>query len=171
MTPRILCAIAGVTAALGLASAASAQQTTASGQKDDWSYFASQNPKECWAVTSPKSSTATRNGQRTTVQRGDIRLYVTYRGAQPEVSFAGGYPFAGNSTVTVDVGGSKFEMFTDGEWAWPGTPADDQKIVAALKGGAEAVVSGKSQRGTDTRDVFSLKGVTASIDEAAKLCR
>lgn len=171
MTPRILCAIVGMTAVMGLATAASAQQTTASGQKDDWSYFASQSPKECWAVTSPKSSTASRDGKRADVSRGDIRLYITYRGGQPEVSFAGGYPFAANSTVSVDVGGSKFEMFTDGDWAWPGTPANDQRLVAALRGGAEAVITGHSQRGTDTRDVFSLKGVTAAVDEAAKLCR
>lgn len=148
----------------------SAQQVSQSGQRDDWSYFASNNPKECWAVAPPASSTATNGGKTVQVNRGDIRLYVTYRGANPEISFAGGYPFAAGSTVTVDVGGTKFEFFTDGEWAWP-APTDDSRVLAALKGGSQAVVSGRSQRGNVTRDTFSLKGITASLDEAAKLCR
>ena len=52
--------------------------------------------------------------------RGKILLFVTYRnggGAQGEVSFAGGYPFAPGSTVNLEVGGSTFELFTDGETA------------------------------------------------------
>lgn len=166
MTARILCAGALILAAGG----AFAQQVSQSGQREDWSYFASNNPKECWAVAQPTGSTATNNGKTVQVNRGDIRLYVTYRGQTPEVSFAGGYPFASGSNVTLDVGGTKFEFFTDGEWAWP-APADDARVVAALKGGSSASVTGRSARGNVTRDTFSLKGVTASIDEAAKLCR
>lgn len=153
-----------------MAGAAGAQQVTSSGQKDDWSYFASANPKECWAVTPPTASTATNNGRTVSVNRGDIRLYVTYRGTTPEVSFAGGYPFAQGSTVSLEVGGTAFEFFTDGEWAWPAA-SDDARVVAALKGGAQAIVTGRSQRGNVTRDTFSLRGVTASIDEAERLCR
>ena len=166
MTARILCAGALILAA----GAASAQQVTQSGQNGDWSFFASANPKECWAAAQPSASTATNGGKTVQVNRGDIRLYVTYKGQTPEVSFAGGYPFASGSNVTLDVGGTKFELFTDGEWAWP-APADDARVVAALKGGSSATVTGRSQRGNVTRDTFSLKGVTAAIDEAAKLCR
>ena len=170
MTIRILCGLGGATLAALIATAGHAQQTTASGQKDDWSYFSSASPKECWAVTSPKESTATNSaGKATSVSRGEIRFYVTYRGSQPEISFAGGYPFAPNSTVTVDVGGTKFELATDGEWAWP-APSDDAKLLAALRGGSQAVVTGRSGRGNVTKDTFSLKGVTAAIDAAQKLC-
>lgn len=166
MTIRILLAGAFIVAA----GAVSAQQVSSSGQNDDWSFFSSSNPKECWAVAPPSASTATNGGKTVQVNRGDIRLYVTYRGQTPEVSFAGGYPFAPSSNVTLDIGGTKFEFFTEGEWAWP-APADDAKVVAALKGGSQAVVTGRSQRGNVTKDTFSLKGVTASIDQAARLCR
>lgn len=166
MMARIL----GAGALILAAATASAQQANSSGQNGDWSYFSSKNPKECYAAAEPGSSTATNAGKAVTVNRGQIRLYVTYRGQTPEIAFAGGYPFAPDSKVTLDVGGTKFELFTDGEWAWP-APTDDTKVLAALKGGSQATVSGRSQRGNVTKDTFSLKGATASIEEAAKLCR
>ncbi|MBL4812476.1 MAG: hypothetical protein JKX69_09030, partial [Rhodobacteraceae bacterium] len=82
----------------------------------------------------------------------------------------GGYPFAGGSTVTLDIGGTEFELFTEGEWAWPATAEDDARIVAAMKRGATAVLTGVSGRGTTTRDSFSLLGFTAAVEEAQRRC-
>lgn len=138
----------------------------------DWTVFAASSPKECWAVSPPKKSVNTRDGQPTDVRRGDIRLYVAYRpGAQGEVSFAGGYPFAPDSTVDIAIGGQSFSLFTEGENAWTGSTADDARLIAALRGGSEAVVSGRSARGTRTVDTFSLSGVTAATDKAKEACR
>jgi len=137
----------------------------------DWSVFVEENPKECWVVSAPKESVNTKDGQPVAVRRGDILLFVTYRpGKAGEVSFAGGYPFAGGSTVGLDVGGTKFDLFTDGEWAWAGSPDDDAKIVAAMKAGSSAVATARSGRGTQTVDTFSLSGISAALDEAAKRC-
>jgi invasion protein IalB len=61
-------------------------------------------------------------------------------------------------------------MFTQGEWAWPANPADDAKIVAAMKRGANATLVGVSSRGTQTKDTFSLTGFTAAVDDAQKRC-
>jgi hypothetical protein len=141
----------------------------------DWSVFVeeatSDRAKECWGVTAPKETVNTRDGQPATVRRGDILLFVTYRpGAQGEVSFTGGYPFAEGSTVDLDISGAKFSLFTEGEWAWSGSKDDDAKIIAALKAGSSAVLSARSGRGTQTKDTFSLMGVSAALDEAAKRC-
>jgi hypothetical protein len=99
-------------------------------------------------------------------------LFVTFRpgGAQGEISFTGGYPFAEGSTVAVAIDGKTFELFTEGEWAWSGSKDDDTKIIAALKSGASAVLTGRSGRGTQTKDTFSLLGVSAALDEAKKRC-
>lgn len=142
--------------------------------KTDWSVFTEENPKECWAVSAPKETVNTKDGQPATVRRGDIQLFVTFRpGAAPEVSFTGGYPFAPKSTVTVDVDGAKFEMFVDGEWAWPQADGaqNDSAILAAMKKGNSAVLSARSGKGTQTKDTFSLRGFTAAMDEAAKRCQ
>jgi invasion protein IalB len=142
--------------------------------KTDWSVFAEDNPKECWAVSVPKESVNTKDGQPATVRRGDIQMFVTYRpGAAPELSFTGGYPFAKDSTVTVDVDGNKFEMFVDGEWAWPQADGaqNDTAILAAMQKGNSAVLSAHSAKGTQTKDTFSLRGFTAAMDEASKRCK
>lgn len=142
--------------------------------KTDWSVFTEDNPKECWAVSAPKESVNTKDGQPATVRRGDIQLFVTYRpGAAPELSFTGGYPFAKDSTVTVDVDGNKFEMFVDGEWAWPQADGaqNDTAILAAMQKGNSAVLSARSGKGTQTKDTFSLRGFTAAMDEASKRCK
>lgn len=138
----------------------------------DWTVFSADNPRECWAVSPPKKTVNTRDGQVVDVRRGDIRLYIAYRpGAQGEVSFTGGYPFAPDSTVDINVGGTSFSLFTEGENAWAGSPADDARLIASLRGGVEAMVSGRSARGTKTVDTFSLSGVTAATDKAKEACR
>lgn len=139
----------------------------------DWAVFQGSDPKECWAVTAPKSSVNTRDGNRVQVNRGDILLYVTYRPNQDvkgEVSFTGGYPFAEGSTATMEVAGTTFELFTEGEYAWPATPADDLKVITAMKRGANAVLTARSARGTQTKDTFSLLGATAMIEKAETDC-
>ncbi|MFN6951945.1 MAG: invasion associated locus B family protein [Albidovulum sp.] len=138
----------------------------------DWSVFVEENPKECWGVTAPKETVNTKDGKAVSVRRGDILLFVTFRpgATEGEVSFTGGYPFASGSTVTLDIGGTKFDLFTEGEWAWSGSKEDDAKIIAALKSGTTAVLSARSGRGTQTKDTFSLLGVSAALEEAAKRC-
>jgi hypothetical protein len=138
----------------------------------DWSVFVDGTPQECWAVSSPKETVNTRDGAPVSVQRGEILLFVTYPkgGAAGVISFSGGYPFAGGSSVKLEVGAQSFDLFTDGEWAWPGTPADDATILAALKAGGTAKLTGRSGRGTQTEDTFSLIGFSAAVDEATKRC-
>ena len=139
----------------------------------DWSVFVESDPTQCWAVSAPKETVNSRDGQVVSVRRGEVLLFVFYRpnaGVQGQVTFTGGYPFAGGSTAELDIGGTKFELFTEGEWAWPATPEDDARIVAAMKRGSSATVSARSGRGTVTRDTFSLLGFTAGVEEAANRC-
>ena len=113
----------------------------------------------------------TKDGNPVQVRRGDILLFVTFRpSASGEISFAGGYPFAGGSTVKLDVDGTTYDLITDGEWAWPGTKDDDAAILSALKKGTTAVLTAKSGKGTQTKDTFSLRGFTAAMEDAAKRC-
>ena len=138
-----------------------------------WTVFAADDPKECWAVSPPESTRNTdSDGNAKEVARGDIRLYVAYRpGQEGEVSFTGGYPFAPDSTVEVDIGGTKFNLFTEGESAWTGSPSDDAKLIGALRAGSSATVSARSSRGTLTRDTFSLSGITAATNTAKERCQ
>lgn len=135
----------------------------------DWNVFAEESPKECWGVSKPTETVNTRDGKPAAVTRSDILLFVTFRPGKPgEISFTGGYPFAPGSTVEVAVDGNPFQMFTDGEWAWPG---DDATLLAALKAGTKATLTAHSARGTQTVDTFSLRGFTAAMEDAGKRCQ
>lgn len=165
----------GVSLALLVAGTATAQEESDNrvAANTDWSVFVESDPAECWAVSAPKETLNTRDGNTVDVRRGDIRLIVFYRPSENvtgQVMFTGGYPFAGDSTVTMQVGDTTFQMFTEGETAWPATPEDDAKFVAAMKRGSNAVLTGRSGRGTQTQDTFSLLGFTAAVDEAANRC-
>ncbi len=67
--------------------------------------------------------------------------------------------------------GNTFELFAEGEWAWPASDSDDAKIIAAMKRGSKAVLTARSSRVTQTNDTFSLLGFTAALDEAEKRCK
>lgn len=163
-----------VMAALSIGTQVAAQESTNRvAAETDWSVFVENEPKECWGVSAPKESVNSRDGRVVAVRRGDILLFLTYRpgaNVKGEMSFTGGYPFAKGSTVTLDISGTKFELFTEGEWAWPASPADDAKIITAMKRGTTAVLSARSGRGTETKDSFSLLGFTAALEEAETRC-
>lgn len=181
MIPMTQRAILTVTLALGLGvGAAQAQDAEAEVSTNivdamqDWGVHESTDPKECWAVSTFTESVNTdANGRLKAVSRGDILLMVFYRpgeGLAGQVAFTGGYPFASGSFVDMEIGGNTYQMFTDGEWAWPTSATEDAKIVAAMKRGADAVLTARSSRGTVTKDTFSLLGFTAAVEEAETRC-
>jgi|TARA_B110000908_G_C10183116_1_gene416687 hypothetical protein len=152
---------------------AQSQSTNRVAAKTDWSVFVEDDPTECWSVSTPKETVNSRDGRVVAVNRGQTLLMVFYRpsaGAKGQVAFTGGYPFASGSTVNMNISGNFFELFTEGEWAWPATTADDAKIIAAMERGADAKLTGRSGRGTQTEDTFSLLGFTAAVEDAGKRC-
>ncbi len=164
----------GLSVALATTATAQEESTNQVAAKTAWSVFEDKDPRECWAVSAPTETVNTKDGRVVAVRRGDILLMTFYRpdaNVEGQITFTGGYPFAGGSTVTLDIGGSKFELFTEGEWAWPASTADDAKIITAMKRGTDAVLTARSSRGTTTKDTFSLLGFTAAVDEAAKRCQ
>lgn len=153
-----------------------AQEANRVEAKTDWSVFEQNNngTKQCWVVTAPTKVENTRNGTKVNAKRGAILLFVTYvpsAGVKGEVSFEGGYPFRANSTVQLQIGSTKYDLWPTGETAWAASPAEDAKIRASMQKGATAVITGISGRGTQTKDTFSLSGFTAALADAAKRCQ
>ena len=166
-----------VACAVACAGPAFAQSAERVASHTDWSVFVAGTPKECYIVSPPTPRPPRRDGKPAEVQRGDVRLFVAFRPGENvsnEVSFTGGYPFREGSTVTLAVGSDTFTLGPGagdaGEWAWT-DPADDSQVVAALKRGATAKLTGTSSRGTGTEDTFSLAGFTAAVEDAAARCR
>lgn len=168
-----LFAVLPLTAAAALAQPASDRV----GAHADWGVFVAGSPKECYIVSPPTASKATRDGKPTEVDRGDIRLFVTFRPAEKvsgEVSFSAGYPIKDGSAVKTAVGSDSFSLNPgagdSNQWAWPASPDADAKLVAAMRKGSTATVTGTSARGTTTVDSFSLSGFTAALKDAQDRC-
>lgn len=171
-----LCDTVAVCLAIVAAAPAFGQSAENVATHSSWTVFVADNPKECYIVASPTASTAKRDGKPTEVQRGDIQLFVSFRPGEKvtnEVSFTGGYPFGGSS-VGLAIGSDKFNLGPGkgeaNEWAWT-DPSDDSRVVAAMRKGANAKLTGTSTRGTATEDTFSLAGFTAAVEDAAARCR
>jgi hypothetical protein len=161
--------------ALTLAGTASAQglATNRIAAERDWSVFVEDNPVECIATSQAVEEVNTRDGQPVSVERGDSLLYVFWRpaeGVAGQITFTGGYGFAPNSTVTLQVGATAYTLFTEGEYAWAESAAADAQIVAAMRAGSQAILVGVSGRGTRTEDTFSLAGFSAATDAARARC-
>jgi hypothetical protein len=134
----------------------------------DWStYAATGNLKVCFAVAQPKESTP--KGAK----RSPVYFYISNYPADSvanEISVKMGYPFNDGAKASVTIGSDKFELFTKEEGAFVEKPADETKLVEAMKGGTTMKVEGKSARGTKTSDVYSLGGIYDALERIAKEC-
>lgn len=169
-------AFAAILVGLSFGAGARAQELEMVEALTDWSVYVDQDPKVCFIVSQPTKSVARRNGQDVTVSRSEIRFHISVipgQGVAGEPSFLAGYPLKPDGVVKVEIGSAKFDMFPDTavnkEYAWT-TPADDAALIAAMRKGSDAVVTGVSARGTTTTDTFSLRGFTAAVKKAMELC-
>ena len=134
----------------------------------DWSVYTADNSgKVCFAVSRPKSSTPKN------VRRGPIYFYISHYPSDKvagEISVKMGYPFPPGGKATVTIGSNKFELFTKDEGAFVEKTEDEAKLVTAMKAGNAMTVTGRSARGTNTSDNYSLNGATAALERIVKEC-
>ncbi len=167
-----------ITAVLAMATAPlAAQELAMVDSETDWSVYVADSPKECFIVSKPTDWSAQRDGQAVTVNRGDIRFYISIIPGEQitsEPSFLAGYPLRQDAPVEMKIKDTTISLYPNAdisaEYAWP-RPADDAGLIAAMRGGAEALVVGTSARGTITTDTFSLIGFTAAYEKAKEMCR
>ncbi len=135
----------------------------------DWAAYSVSGPngKVCYVASQPKDQ------QPTGVNRDPVFFMVSHwqgREVRNEASIIIGYPFAENSTVTTEIDGASFTMFTKGDGAWMENVAEETRLVEAMKAGSKMTVRGRSRRGTNTVDTYSLSGITAALNKIAEVC-
>lgn len=163
---RVLaCALAGA----GLAASASgAMAATNLGTFDFWTAWtdSDQSGKICYVSATPQTS------EPSNVSRGAIHFIVTIRPSnRNEVATIVGYPIhETNANASTAVDGRSYPMVTQGNSAWLASVEDEPGFVGAMRAGATMVVRATSQRGTNTVDTYSLRGVTAALNRAAQEC-
>ena len=157
--------LAAVAAALSCAHAAPEQVAT----YKDWFVYTNGEGQErvCYAVTVPKDRSPA------SVNHGDVYVMIATwaNGAATEQpSFMAGYPLRDAPEPEMRVGSSRFEMFTSGNEGFIEAGEDEERLVAAMRRGADMRLSAMSERGTATDYTFSLLGVSNALDRAARAC-
>ena len=148
---------------------AHAQEVEYLGTNRDWHAFQymENGNRVCYMASRPLEE----EGDYT--RRGDVFVLVTHRPAENSrdvVSFIAGYSYEDEGEVTVTIGGNTFRLFTEDDTAWARDEATDQRLVQAMRRGADMVVRGTSSRGTLTTDTYSLFGFTATYNEITGAC-
>ena len=86
------------------------------------------------------------------------------------VSFDEGYPLKEGSAAALDIGGTKFDLFTKGDSAWAATSDLDKTIVEAMTKGKQAILKATPQKGKPTTDTYSHAGFNQALAMIDKAC-
>jgi hypothetical protein len=139
------------------------------GTAGSWTAYAytEKSGKVCYLSGEPQKSDPVRARRRRPM------AMVTHRPGEKianVVSFAEGYPLKEGSDVTLDIGGTKFDLFTKGDTAWARTGELDKAIVEAMTKGKQAIVKGTPQKGASTTDTYALAGFSQALALIDKAC-
>ena len=154
------------------AAAAGGAEPTLIGQYGTWgAYTATPNGRKvCFALAKPSSSKTNPPNR----PRDPAYAFVSTRPAEKvvnEVSIMIGYALKPGSESSLEVGGSAYAMYTQGDGLWIKNAAEEEQMVSAMRKSAEVTVKGVSAKGTETIDVFSLKGLSQALDRLAQDCK
>lgn len=162
-----LCTVSGALAQV-------AAKPTLVGTFSDWqtwsytgSYAGNGQGKVCYIYAEPSEMQPTR------LDHGRVSFSVASapgQGIQMEANFVTGYPLREQSSVTVEIDGRKFTMFTQGDSAWLLNRDEEPQLLAAMKAGRNMVITAVSGRGNNTTYEYSLRGVTAAAEKMTDEC-
>ena len=138
------------------------------GQFDNWIVY-SKSKSLCYIIAQPEKS----EGKYT--MRGRVRI-VVYRNSEKKVKnvlgIDFGYSFPDGSNALIEIDSKKsFKLSTFGQTAWTGSKTKtDEEIINEMIKGNILIAKGKSKRGTDTKDTYSLKGFAKAIKKIRNNC-
>jgi hypothetical protein len=147
-------------------------EPTLIGQFGTWgAYTATSNGKRvCFALAKPSSSKTNPPNR----PRDPAYAFVSTRPAEKvtnEVSVMIGYALKPGSESTLEVGGAAYAMYTQGDGLWIKNAAEEERMVDAMRKAADVTVKGMSAKGTETTDIFSMKGLSQALDRLAQDCK
>lgn len=138
------------------------------GKFKDWTAYTFDDPggKICYVVSEPTKE----RGKYT--KRDPVYFLVTHRpkgNVFDEVSVIIGYTFEKGHEPTASVGSKSFKFYSEGDAAWV-FQKDEGALIKEMKAGSTMDFEGVSSRGTNTRDTYSLSGVTAALNKIDQEC-
>ena len=139
------------------------------GKFEYWNVYA-KSKNLCYMIAQPINS----EGEYTI--RGRVRT-VVYRNSREKdnknvlgIDFGYSFPENGKALIEIDKRKS-FELSTFAETAWTNSQTKKNKeIINEMIKGSTLIAFGKSKRGTDTKDIYSLKGFSRAFKKIKDYC-
>ena len=139
------------------------------GQYDQWGAYwaAPDGRKVCFAAARP-------SGGQTNRGRTPAYLFVTSRPhdkIKDEVSAVVSFTLKSNTDATAVVGGKNYLMSSKADGVWIKNQADEAKLVETMRKSSDFVLKATTDRGLQSTDTFSMKGLAQALDRIAKECK
>lgn len=135
-----------------------------------WQAFSSQQgrSKVCYALSKAET--------RVPANLKDIEglLFVSSRpteGVRNEISFVMNFDLKEDVEHQAIIGSERFALVAKGQNMWLKNPAEEPRMLDALRKGAGLEVKGTSKRGNPTSDKYSLAGMNQAVKRAEDACK
>ena len=150
-------------------SARSAEDLKSIGKFKDWETFTvtENNNKICFAQSIPVLRAPKK------FKRNPSRLFISFRPTEDikdEVSATSGYIFQKDKIVKAKTGKKTYNFYSREEFAWIHDIEEEQKFIKAMKKAKRVMIIGRTEKGKQTIDHYSLMGFTKAYDTAKKNC-
>ncbi len=150
-------------------SARSAEDLKSIGKFKDWETFTvtENDNKICFAQSIPILRAPKK------FERNPSRLFITFRPSEniiDEVSATSGYTFQKEKIVKAKTGKKTYDFFSQEEFAWILDIEEEQRFIKAMKKASRVMIIGRTEKGKQTIDHYSLMGFTKSYNAAKKNC-
>ena len=145
------------------------QEVKKVGKFKDWEtiIITEQTGKVCFAQSVPVLQAPKSNPR-------EARMFVSFRPAEKindEISVTGGYEFNNQNSIIATSGKSKykFDIAQEG-FAWIADNKLENKMIKTMKKGSRIMITGHNQKGSQTKDHYSLLGFTKAYNAAKTSC-
>ena len=150
-------------------SARSAEDLKSIGKFKDWETFTvtENNSKICFAQSIPILRAPKK------FERNPSRLFISFRPTEnikDEVSATSGYTFQKEKLVKAKTGKKTYDFFAEENFAWILDAEEEQKFIQAMKKASRVMIIGRTDKGKQTIDHYSLMGFSKAYDTAKKNC-
>ena len=150
-------------------SARSAEDLKSIGKFKDWETFTvtENDNKICFAQSIPILRAPKK------FERNPSRLFISFRpneNIMDEVSATSGYTFQKEKIVTAKTGKKTFDFFSKKDFAWILDTEVEQKFIQAMKKASRVMIIGRTDKGKQTVDHYSLMGFSKAYNTAKKNC-
>ena len=150
-------------------SARSAEDLKSIGKFKDWETFTvtENDNKICFAQSIPILRAPKK------FERNPSRLFVSFRPTEDikdEVSATSGYTFQKEKIVKAKSGKKTFDFFVQENFAWILDTEEEQKFIQAMKKASRVMIIGRTDKGKQTIDHYSLMGFSKAYNTAKKNC-